>query len=346
MREVGNRLDDLARALAAGDDDHDVDRRELRYEVLQHGLAGAERPRDAAGTAACYRKERVDQALLCDQRLGGILAFAVALDEQALGEWHAHGPFLGKLEFPLVAAIVANRRNGLLDAHVAFLHPVELPPSAEIERHHDAVLVAALLHRADDVAGDEARTVLHLRYEGPLLVYVERVDVRAALQEEAVTVGYLLQRVLQPVVNLPEQARAEIDRQHPAGLHDRVADLNAARVLEDLRDRRVTVDAQDLGLEPLVAAGRADVDHLVLDDWRRILVADRLDDDKIVLDGHDPRRRLGHCAANVLCFGGTHDSNTSCRLSPMHSAASPRMRSRAAASSWRVQRSMRSQRST
>ena len=72
--ELAQRLHDLAGALAAGRHDHHVDVGVAAGELLQHGLAGAERPGDAVGAALGHREERVEDAHLGDQLLASAAA--------------------------------------------------------------------------------------------------------------------------------------------------------------------------------------------------------------------------------------------------------------------------------
>ncbi len=69
------------------------------------------------------------------------------------------------------------------------------------------------------------------------------------------------QRVLQAVENLSEQPGAELHGQQLAGKIHGVADADSAGDLEHLQLGSMPADADDLGLQPLVAGGH--VAHLV-----------------------------------------------------------------------------------
>jgi len=90
----------------------------------------------------------------------------------------------------------------------ALLDPDHLDLATLIERHHDLVLELALLDGPQDTAGSQAGADLHLGDERPFLVLVQRIHRDAARQEGAMTRGDILQRVLQTIVDLAQQARA------------------------------------------------------------------------------------------------------------------------------------------
>src|SRR2546425_11638764 len=69
-------------------------------------------------------------------------------------------------------------------------------------------------HRADDVAGAQALARLAAGHKRPCTGEVERGDRFAAHQEEAVTPGQSLQRILQAVVDHPQQPWPERGGQH------------------------------------------------------------------------------------------------------------------------------------
>ena len=92
-------------------------------------------------------------------------------------------------------------------------------------------LKSALLHRAQRVAGDTFAPLFTVGTNDHLLGVVQGRHVDTSRQEDAVLHGHGGQRRLQPVIDLPEESRPELDRQHFAALLHRIADGNAACVL-------------------------------------------------------------------------------------------------------------------
>ena len=80
LRELLQGLHDLAGALAAGRDDHDVHVRVAAGDLLEHRLAGAEGAGDAVGSALGHGEEGVDQPHVGDHGLHGLEALGVAVD--------------------------------------------------------------------------------------------------------------------------------------------------------------------------------------------------------------------------------------------------------------------------
>ena len=91
----------------------------------------------------------------------------------------------------------------------------------------------------------------------------------------------LRERILQPVVDHPQQAGAEGHREHFAGQVDVVAVANAVGFLEHLQVGHIAIDAQDFGLQTFVAD--ADVGDFVLHDR----AVGKLDADDVAVDAQD-----------------------------------------------------------
>ncbi len=172
-----------------------------------------------------------------------------------------------------------------------------------------AVLEDALRHhaegaaRAHQVAGGGARREL------PHLVARQRLGLLAARQEEPVALGDDVQRVLQAVVDLRQQAGPELHREHLADELHRVADRDAGGALEHLHVGVAAAHADDLRDEPDVA--EAHVGDLVLAHG-----GVELDGDEVAAHTHDA---AGAAAHSVI---PTRASSASLSAMPRPSAAS------------------------
>ena len=157
--------------------------------------------------------------------------------------------------------------------------------------------------RAHQVAGGGARREL------PHLVARQRLGLLAARQEEPVPLGDDVQRVLQAVVDLRQQAGPELHREHLADELHRVADRDAGGALEHLHVGVAAAHADDLRDEPDVA--EAHVGDLVLAHG-----GVELDGDEVAAHAHDA---AGAAAHSVI---PTRASSASLSAMPSPSAAS------------------------
>jgi len=230
--------------------------------VLEHGLARPERSRGAERSADRDREEGVDGTLLGDQRLLRQQLFGV------VGDGDLDRPLLGHGDVAAFALAVDRDRHHVVDGVFAgggdrFERPFVLPG----ERNHDVMGDHAFRHRADAVAGPDLVARLGDRGERPLEIAVERAQVNAALEEKAGFLGQERQRVLQPVVNLGQEAGPEFDREQFPGEFDLVADLEAVGALEDLEVGAVAAHADDFALElDVVGVADAGERHFILHD--------------------------------------------------------------------------------
>ena len=76
--------------------------------------------------------------------------------------------------------------------------------AAQAEWRHYVVLKYLLRHKADPVARADPVALLDERGEFPFLVVLQRLQVHAALQEEAALLGKLRQGVLESIVYLAQ----------------------------------------------------------------------------------------------------------------------------------------------
>ena len=104
-------------------------------------------------------------------------------------------------------------------------------------------------HRADDVASAQALTWLTTGHKRPFTGEVERGNGFAAHQEEPIALCQGLQRILQAVVDHPQQAWPERGRQHLGREFDAIANAHALGFLEDLQVGAAALHPQHFTLE-------------------------------------------------------------------------------------------------
>ena len=264
--ELLEDFDHLVGALAAGDHDDDVGVGLFRNGVLQHGLAGAERPRDEARTAFGQRVEGVDRTHARLHDAVGARFLDVAADRLL------HGPALHHRHLVVAAFgvgqdghrvgdLVGARRSDALD-RIAARHR---------EGNHDLVGNPLLLHLAQPRSGRDLVARLGQRRELPRLIEIDRVGDRTAFDEETI---HLFEVVLQSVVVARQQTRSQRRFEHVAFEFDPVADFQTARAVVNLHVGVVADDFDDLGHHFGIA--RPHVTDLVLG-HRPV----RLDDDDV-----------------------------------------------------------------
>ena len=225
----------------------------------------AEGAGDAVGAAEGDGEEGVDDALLRHHRLRRAQALDVAR------EGNLDGPALNHRHLALVARLVGDDRDLVRDLVVALGGDVLHGPGAgKREGNHDPVLENALRDGAERFAGRQLVADLRGRREAPGLFARERIEVGAALEEEAALLGEARKRVLEAVEDLAEKAGAEFGGKEVARERDGVADLEAGGVLEDLHVGARAADADDFAHEPARLAvgprGELGVADLVLGD--------------------------------------------------------------------------------
>ena len=159
------------------------------------------------------------------------------------------------------------------------------------------MLEDALGDHAQRVAGPHAVAGGGPRRELPHLVARQRLRLLAARQEEAVPLGDHVERVLQAVEHLRQQAGAELHGEQLADELDRVADLDAGGALEDLHVGVAAAHADDLGDQTQVAEQH--VGHLVLADG-----GVELHGDQVAVDAHDAAGAGAERCPRVTPLGG------------------------------------------
>ena len=112
---------------------------------------------------------------------------------------------------------------------------------------------AGLLDGTDHIAADDLIACLGHRREVPLLLPAQRGDLDTAGDIGARLLHDLLQRALDAVVNILDQAGAQLHRQGGAGGDHLGAGAQAGRLLIDLDGGGVPVHVQDLADQTLLA---------------------------------------------------------------------------------------------
>ena len=223
--------------------------------MLQDRLARTERAGHAERAALGHRQERVHAAQLGHQRLVGAQTLLIAADGLLYRPGEHHGQLL------LLAVFVFNHRHGVPDVvYALFPDRLHHPLALHTERHHDQVGEQPLRNAAHRVACGDPVTGLHQGGKLPVPVG-NRIEIHAALQEEAALLCQIRQGVLQAVEHLGQQARPQLHAHQLAGQLHLVAHLDAVGHLIDLHTGRVAVDADDLALEPVIA--HQDIAHFI-----------------------------------------------------------------------------------
>ena len=240
--------------------------------MLDDGLSGAEGAGHGGGTALGDGEQGVDDPLTGLEGGDGVV-FAL------IGAAHADGPFLDHGEFFDLALIGLNFCDDLVHNVVAgFDGP--LHGAGDAVGDHDFVEDDfSFGHSAQHVAAGNLVAFLGDRGVGPFFLTGEGGDFDAAGQ--VVGVGLLndfLQRALDAVVNIFDDAGAELDAQRRAGSFHLSAGAQAGGLLIDLNGGPVAGHRKDFTDQPLIA--HADgvlhirIAHAVGDDQR----AGNLDD--------------------------------------------------------------------
>ena len=239
-------------------------------QVLQHGLASTERAGNAAGATTGNGQKGVDDPLGGDHRLLGIEPLAIAVLQQELRQGPPYWPVLRQGEGAAVAAGVGDPGHHRVHRERTLLDPVQGDRPGLVEGHHDLVGEAPLLHRADHITGPQGFAHPGRGLKRPGLLGIERGHRGTAGQEGAVAGGQASQGILQTVIHLGEQPRAQLHREQLARLLHGIPDPHPPGALEHLGIGGAAMHPQHLGLEPLLSLPfpvlRKDVEHLVLED--------------------------------------------------------------------------------
>jgi hypothetical protein len=209
--------------------------------LLEDGLAGAEAARDDGGAAGGDGEEAVEDALPGEEGDPGRQAAPEGARPLGRPALH-HGD-------RSIAVEDDHRIDDAGGAGAHLGHPARLPG-----RHQDAVDEAGgLAHLAEDgalghrLAGDDAGD------EIPHALAIEGRRGQAAPDEVAGGGGQAIERTLDTVDHLTEEAGAELDGERLAAGGHRLAERQPGGVLVDLQGGAVAADADHLAEQPLVA---------------------------------------------------------------------------------------------
>ena len=114
--ELGEDFYHLVGTLTAGCDDYDVGLGLLRDSVLEHGLTGTEGTRDEACTTLNDGVHGVDNTYTGLEQLEGTGFVHV------VGHGHLYGPTLNHVHLYLLAILVGEHGDSVLDSVLAFSH--------------------------------------------------------------------------------------------------------------------------------------------------------------------------------------------------------------------------------
>ncbi len=220
LGELADGLDDLASPLAASCDNHNIDLGVSACDLLQDRLARAEWPGDAVCATLDDGEHRVDNPHAGAQRLGRHET-AIADSQGSLD-----GPILlhGNRDFRAVRA--CERSDFVIHRIAASWDDIlEFPVALQRERSHDFVRENTFRTCADRVASGDGIAGLGGGCEVPGFFRVQACDVLAGLEEEALGLCQARQRVLQAIVYLAQQTRAQRYREHLVAELDDIVDL-------------------------------------------------------------------------------------------------------------------------
>src|SRR5690606_27651993 len=216
--------------------------------LLRDGLARTERPRDGRRPAHRQREEHVEDAHAGEE---GHDRVELPLYRTRL----THGP-------GVVRAQLATVLEGGDDVvyRVLAIGDDALRLAAHARRHEDLVGDRELRHGSGGMAGGHLVADLDAGREAPLGLARGRVDGDAAVDVRAGGLTDLVERTLDAVEDAVEHAGAKLDSERQPGGDDLLTNGEAARVLVDLDEGRVAVEADDL-TDELLLADPDDVEH-------------------------------------------------------------------------------------
>ncbi len=181
---------------------------------------------DGRRAALGEREERVYYPLAAVERAVGDVLFLIRAR-------HADGPFLHHRQRGLLPVLPLDDGDRLLDGELARLYRAD--DAGDAVGNEDAVLDGGrLLHGADDIPSDDTIAYVEQGLEFPFLIAVERGDEDAAGYRMARDGAYLLQRALDAVVYVLQQAGPELDGKRAPRRYDLGAGAESARLLIDL----------------------------------------------------------------------------------------------------------------
>ncbi|MPM82291.1 hypothetical protein SDC9_129352 [bioreactor metagenome] len=212
--------------------------------MLHDGFARAEGAGDGGGAALGDGEQGVHNPLARQQRgLGRIFMLIRAA--------HTHGPLLHHGELHRLPVVLLE--DGHRISHGKGAAGDAFDGAGQVGRYHDLVQHhLGFLHGSDDVAANHLGAGSHSGRKLPLLIPVQRGNLNAAGDIGARNGHDLLQRALNPVVDILHQARAQLHRQRIAGGFHRGARPQARGFLVNLDGSRIAGHGEDFADEPLL----------------------------------------------------------------------------------------------
>ena len=194
LRELGEDFYYLIGTLTAGSDDHDIGLGLLRDSVLEHGFTGTEGTRDEACTTLYDGVNGIDNTYTSLEELEGTGFVHI------VGHGHLYGPTLNHVHVNVVALLIGEHGDSVLNGILAFTHDrLHGAHTLLLEGHHDFQGLAVLLYRAEPVRSLHLVAYLGEGLELPFAVVVESVGILSTLEEHTI---HLVEVVLQTVIVL------------------------------------------------------------------------------------------------------------------------------------------------
>ena len=243
LRELPENICHFVAALAAADVDHDIHIRPLGKLVLHHCLSRTEGTGDCRRAALGHGEHGVDGALTCGKRPAGRIFFHIGpshTDRPLLHHGQRHLPALGRHQH---RHLVLYRKGTAADG---------LNGAAELGRNHDLMKDGSrFLDGTDHIAAGDLGALADRCRKVPLLLPVQGGDLHAPGDIGSGLLPDLLQGTLDTVVNVFNNAGAQLHAHGRTGGLHHCAGAKAGSLLIDLDGGRVTLHGEDLADQAL-----------------------------------------------------------------------------------------------
>ena len=246
LGEFTEHVGHLVAPLAAADVDHDVHVCPLGQLVLHHGLAGAEGPGYGGSAALGDGEHRVDDPLARLQR-------CLRREFLLVGAAHADRPLLHHGQLTLCTVGGADAGDGPGDVVLPRLRQPRYRAADAVGDHDLVQHRLCLRHGAQHIAACHGIADGGGGSKGPQLFAVQRRHLDAAGDVGAHAADDLLQRTLDAVVDVLDEARAQLHAEGRAGGDHLCAGAKAGRLLVYLNGGAVAGHIQDLSDQMLGA---------------------------------------------------------------------------------------------
>ena len=194
LGELGKDFHYLIRTLTAGSDDYDIGLGLLRYSVLEHGLTCTEGTGDKACTTLYDGVNGIDYTYASLEELEGTGLVHI------VGHSHLHGPTLNHVHVDIVALLVGEHGDSVLNGVFTFSHDrLHGANTLLLEGNHDLQGLRVLFYSTEPIRSLHLVANLCEGLEEPFAIVVKSIGVLSAFEEHTI---HLVEVVLQTVVVL------------------------------------------------------------------------------------------------------------------------------------------------